>query len=221
MKDTIWKCKWESCLEVYNESKELYVHYLGTHINPQNEDAMKECKWQNCQYSAKTNHQLKSHGFKHIPYKQYECSVCKKSFKWKHDRNKHASAVHRNKLNPSPVSMVSSPSYQSIIPSPMSPAPDMNGMQVYSPMSMMSHSPLSAFYQPQDGFSFGGYQANNYSDTSSMASGLDEHTYSAPNTDQMSIYPSVADNIVHLQDQGSQLMQMHYAEETVSPFEFF
>eukprot|EP00834_Sanchytrium_tribonematis_P001680 NODE_43_length_33755_cov_1.178542.p18 type:complete len:257 gc:universal NODE_43_length_33755_cov_1.178542:7310-6540(-) len=163
-----WKCKWTDCLEKHESVKSLYNHYLTKHVNVQYDSPIKSCKWEGCDYSAKTNHQLKSHGFRHIQYKQYECNVCGKNFKWKHDRNKHANAVHRStKLVPG-IQVPTSTSYKPIVPSPMSPAN--SEISMYSPMSLMA-SPLSSYYQ-MDSFGFSNF--SHPSDTSSINSQADE-----------------------------------------------
>ena len=72
------------------------------------------CSWKNCKYQAANLSSLRSHGLRHIPYRQYACTQCGRTFKWKHDRNKHFTRIHTKHLQQQPSPMMSM--YQTLSP---------------------------------------------------------------------------------------------------------
>eukprot|EP00834_Sanchytrium_tribonematis_P007313 NODE_644_length_5057_cov_0.295079.p3 type:complete len:199 gc:universal NODE_644_length_5057_cov_0.295079:646-1242(+) len=145
-------CKWTDCSAGELDScKKLYDHYVEIHLMPQQTLDTLKCQWKNCQYQAANLSSLRSHGLRHIPYRQYACQQCGRTFKWKHDRNKHFARLH-TKQQPSPMmSMYSN----------MSPMANlyMNQMgqqyQQYSTPDYRTTSPspnLTQYQSPQQGF---------------------------------------------------------------------
>eukprot|EP00835_Amoeboradix_gromovi_P005823 NODE_592_length_6322_cov_0.357063.p3 type:complete len:233 gc:universal NODE_592_length_6322_cov_0.357063:4783-4085(-) len=95
-------CKWTNCAAESDTNKSLYEHYIDQHLIPQQNLENLSCEWKSCHYQAANLSSLRSHGLRHIPYRQYACQQCGRTFKWKHDRNKHFARLH-TKQQPSPM----------------------------------------------------------------------------------------------------------------------
>ena len=104
-------CKWTECSMNHDSTKGLYEHYVEQHLVPQQTLDTLKCNWKTCQYQAANLSSLRSHGLRHIPYRQYACQQCGRTFKWKHDRNKHFARLH-TKQQPSPMMSM----YQNLSP---------------------------------------------------------------------------------------------------------
>eukprot|EP00834_Sanchytrium_tribonematis_P001200 NODE_27_length_39007_cov_1.590650.p15 type:complete len:300 gc:universal NODE_27_length_39007_cov_1.590650:9304-10203(+) len=91
----MFACEWEGCSVKENNSKSLYDHIQKAHIGFKRQGTLQShCKWLTCDFTTERRDRMRSHVLCHIDAKLFECNLCHKSYKWKHDLGSHQRKVH-------------------------------------------------------------------------------------------------------------------------------
>ena len=96
-------CLWENCNSGEFDSKQLYEHIQSSHVGFKRQGTLTtQCKWVDCNFTSERRDRMRSHVLCHINSKLYECELCLKSYKWKHDLYAHQRKIHgKEKINKS------------------------------------------------------------------------------------------------------------------------
>eukprot|EP00834_Sanchytrium_tribonematis_P005296 NODE_311_length_10039_cov_0.864487.p5 type:complete len:275 gc:universal NODE_311_length_10039_cov_0.864487:5645-6469(+) len=107
-------CLWQNCSEILTSEKMLYEHMQKEHIGYKRQGTLtNECHWKDCNFKCDRRDRMRSHVLCHIDCKLFECDVCAKSYKWKHDLYAHQRKVHQRETsgNKRRKSMASEPAF--------------------------------------------------------------------------------------------------------------
>ena len=88
-------CQWKYCNKEEYDSKSLYEHIQKAHIGYKRQGTLTTlCLWTDCTFTSERRDRMRSHVLCHIDSKLYQCDMCIKSYKWKHDLLSHERKTH-------------------------------------------------------------------------------------------------------------------------------
>lgn len=83
-------CEWNSCGERFLQPEILYHHLCQVHVGRKSQNNLQlNCQWGKCIIKTLKRDHITSHLRVHIPFKPFDCSICKKKFKRPQDLKKH------------------------------------------------------------------------------------------------------------------------------------
>jgi len=140
----VYYCQWEDCDHVFTEAPALLEHLVQDHVGRKaTNNLCLVCRWKDCGISTAKRDHIISHVRVHVPYQPFQCGICSKKFKRRHDLTKHERKFHQSnecQRKEYPAMLHISPSFSTL--SSMS-----TGSSVATPDSFQMQPPLQYSYE--------------------------------------------------------------------------